>query len=35
MIWIIGIESTKDAELWSNIDYTGKTVIIVGMKGKV
>ena len=32
--WIIGIESTKDAELWSNIDYSGKTVIIVGSEGK-
>ena len=32
--WIIGIESTKDAELWSNIDYTGKTVIIVGSEGQ-
>ena len=32
--WIIGIESTKDAELWSNIDYSGKTVIIVGSEGQ-
>ena len=32
--WIIGIESTKDAELWSNIDYLGKTVIIVGSEGQ-
>ena len=31
--WIIGIENTKDAELWSNIDYSGKTVIIVGSEG--
>jgi len=32
--WIIGIESTKDAELWNNIDYSGKTVIIVGSEGQ-
>ena len=32
--WIIGIENTKDAELWSNIDYSGKTVIIVGSEGQ-
>ena len=32
--WIIGIESTKDAELWSNIDYSGKTVINVGSEGQ-
>ena len=32
--WIIGIESTKDAELWSNIDYSGKIAIIVGSEGK-
>ena len=32
--WIIGIENTLDAELWSNIDYSGKTVIIVGSEGK-
>tara|TARA_Y100000741_G_scaffold295899_1_gene236553 strand:- start:199 stop:948 length:750 start_codon:yes stop_codon:yes gene_type:complete len=32
--WIVGIENTKDADLWSNIDYSGKTVIIVGSEGK-
>ena len=32
--WIVGIENTKDAVLWSNIDYSGKTVIIVGSEGK-
>ena len=32
--WVVGIENTKDAELWSNIDYTGKTVIIVGSEGQ-
>ena len=32
--WIIGIENTKNAELWSNIDYSGKTAIVVGNEGK-
>ena len=32
--WVVGIENTKDAELWSNIDYSGKTVIILGSEGK-
>ena len=32
--WVVGIENTKDAELWSNIDYSGKTVIIVGSEGQ-
>ena len=32
--WIIGIENTNDAELWSNIDYSGKIAIIVGSEGK-
>jgi len=32
--WIIGIENTKDADLWSNIDFSGKTVIIVGSERK-
>jgi len=32
--WIVGIENTRDAELWSKIDYSGKTVIIVGSEGK-
>ena len=32
--WIIGIENTKHAELWSNIDYSGKTAIVVGNEGK-
>ena len=32
--WIIGIENTKNAELWSNVDYSGKTAIIVGNEGK-
>ena len=32
--WIVGIENTKDAELWNNIDYSGKTVIVLGSEGK-
>ena len=32
--WVVGIENTKDAELWNNIDYSGKTVIILGSEGK-
>tara|TARA_B100000287_G_scaffold116411_1_gene108366 strand:+ start:366 stop:1121 length:756 start_codon:yes stop_codon:yes gene_type:complete len=32
--WVVGIENTKDAELWSDIDYSGKTAIIVGSEGK-
>ena len=32
--WVVGIENTKDAEYWSNIDYSGKTVIILGGEGK-
>ena len=32
--WIIGLENTKDADLWYDIDYSGKTVIIVGSEGQ-
>ena len=32
--WIIGIENTSHADLWCDIDFSGKTVIIVGSEGK-
>ena len=31
--WIIGIENNIAAESWAEIDYSGKTVIIVGSEG--
>ena len=32
--WIIGLENSIDAKSWYKIDYTGKTVIVVGSEGK-
>ncbi|MFL2983339.1 MAG: 23S rRNA (guanosine(2251)-2'-O)-methyltransferase RlmB [Candidatus Neomarinimicrobiota bacterium] len=31
--WIIGLENSIDTKLWHEIDYSGKTVIIVGSEG--
>ena len=32
--WIVGLENSIDAKSWYKIDYTGKTVIVVGSEGK-
>jgi len=32
--WIVGVENSIDASLWHEIDYSGKTVIVVGSEGK-
>jgi 23S rRNA (guanosine2251-2'-O)-methyltransferase len=32
--WIIGLENSIDAKAWHEIDYKGKTVIVVGSEGK-
>ena len=32
--WIVGIENGLDEKLWSDIDYSGKIVIVVGSEGK-
>lgn len=32
--WIIGLENSIDAKPWYEIDYGGKTVIVVGSEGK-
>ena len=32
--WIVGLENSIDASLWHEIDYSGKTVIVVGSEGK-
>ena len=32
--WIIGVENTIVAEPWTEIDYSGKILIIVGSEGK-
>jgi len=32
--WIIGMENSIDAKPWAKIDYSGKTVIVVGSEGK-
>jgi len=31
--WIVGVENGIDAEMWYNIDYKGKIIIIVGSEG--
>jgi len=32
--WVIGIENSIEAKLWSQLDYTGHIVIVVGSEGK-
>jgi len=32
--WIVGLENSIDAKPWYKIDYSGKTVIVVGSEGK-
>jgi len=32
--WIVGLENSIDAKPWYEIDYGGKTVIVVGSEGK-
>ena len=32
--WIVGLENSIDAKPWYKIDYTGKTIIVVGSEGK-
>ena len=32
--WVIGIENSVDAELWSKVDYTGHVAIVIGSEGK-
>ena len=32
--WMIGLENSIDAKAWHEIDYKGKTVIVVGSEGK-
>ena len=32
--WVIGIENSIKSETWDKIDYTDKTIIVVGSEGK-
>tara|TARA_B100000287_G_scaffold131385_1_gene123489 strand:- start:426 stop:1196 length:771 start_codon:yes stop_codon:yes gene_type:complete len=32
--WVIGIENSIEAKLWSKVDYTGNIAIVVGSEGK-
>ena len=32
--WVIGIENSIEAKLWSQLDYTGHIAIVVGSEGK-
>ena len=32
--WIIGLENSIDSKLWHEVDYSGKTVIVVGSEGR-
>ena len=32
--WTIGVENSIDSKLWHEVDYSGKTVIVVGSEGK-
>ena len=32
--WVIGIENSIEAKLWSKLDYTGHIAIVVGSEGK-
>ena len=32
--WIVGLENSIDAKPWHTIQYTGKTVIVVGSEGR-
>jgi len=32
--WVIGIENSIKANLWSQLDYTGNIVIVVGSESK-
>ena len=32
--WVIGIENSIEAKLWSQLDYTGNIAIVVGSEGK-
>ena len=32
--WIIGIENSIKAKVWSELDYTGNIAVVVGSEGK-
>ena len=32
--WVIGIENSIEAKLWSQLDYNGRIAIVVGSEGK-
>ena len=32
--WIIGLENSIDSKLWYEVDYSGRTVIVVGSEGR-